>query len=85
MIDRMNAALAGRYRIEGELGEGGMATVWLTEDVRHGRKVALELIRPDPPLSTERFLQEIRVTAALQHPGSSPSSTRARRMGCCST
>ena len=69
-IDRLNTALAGRYRIERELGEGGMATVYLCEDVKHDRKVALKLLKPElaAVLGAERFLQEIKTTAALQHP-----------------
>jgi serine/threonine-protein kinase len=66
----LRASLAGRYDIERELGEGGMATVYLAEDVRHGRKVAIKVIRPEvgSSLGIERFLAEIRTTASLQHP-----------------
>ncbi len=69
-IDRLNTALAGRYRIERELGEGGMATVYLCEDVKHKRNVALKLLKPElaAVLGAERFVQEITTTAALQHP-----------------
>jgi eukaryotic-like serine/threonine-protein kinase len=64
------AALADRYRLERELGAGGMATVYLAEDVRHGRKVAVKVLRPELSaiLGSERFLKEIEVTARLQHP-----------------
>jgi eukaryotic-like serine/threonine-protein kinase len=64
------SALAGRYRLERELGAGGMATVWLAEDVRHRRKVAIKVLRPElsAVLGPERFLKEIEVTAGLQHP-----------------
>ncbi|HET7249261.1 MAG TPA: protein kinase, partial [Gemmatimonadales bacterium] len=67
---RLTAALAGRYTIERELGAGGMATVYLAHDVRHDRKVALKLLRPELAaiLGGERFLKEIRLTANLQHP-----------------
>ncbi|MCG6988471.1 MAG: serine/threonine-protein kinase [Gemmatimonadetes bacterium] len=67
---RLTAALQGRYRIERELGEGGMATVYLAEDVRHERKVALKVLRPElaAVLGAERFLAEIKTTANLQHP-----------------
>jgi serine/threonine-protein kinase len=67
---RLTAALADRYRIERELGRGGMATVYLAEDVRHHRKVALKVLLPElgAVLGVERFLAEIRVTANLQHP-----------------
>jgi Tol biopolymer transport system component/tRNA A-37 threonylcarbamoyl transferase component Bud32 len=67
---RLAEALAGRYRIQRELGQGGMATVYLAEDVRHHRRVALKLLRPElaAVIGAERFLAEIRVTANLQHP-----------------
>ena len=67
---RFEYALADRYRIERELGRGGMATVYLARDVRHSRPVALKLMRPG--LSAERFLSEIRLTAGLTHPGIMP-------------
>jgi serine/threonine-protein kinase len=68
--DRLVNALADRYRIERELGAGGMATVFLAEDLRHRRKVALKVLRPElaAVIGAERFLQEITTTAALQHP-----------------
>ena len=68
--DRLNAALDGRYRIERHLGEGGMASVYLCEDIKHKRKVALKLLKPElaAVLGAERFVQEIKTTAALQHP-----------------
>jgi serine/threonine-protein kinase len=64
------AALADRYRVERALGAGGMATVYLAEDVRHRRKVAVKVLHPElsAVLGPERFLQEIEVTASLQHP-----------------
>jgi serine/threonine-protein kinase len=67
---RLTTALAGRYTIERELGAGGMATVYLAHDVRHDRRVALKLLRPELAaiLGGERFLKEIRLTANLQHP-----------------
>src|SRR3990172_6333126 len=67
---QLNAALSGRYVIERELGAGGMATVYLAHDVRHHRKVALKLLRPELSaiLGGERFLKEIQLTANLQHP-----------------
>ncbi len=70
MIDRLNTALAGRYRIGRELGRGGMATVYLAEDLKHGRNVALKVLRPElaAVLGAERFVAEIRTTASLQHP-----------------
>ena len=68
--DRLNTALAGRYRILRHLGEGGMATVYLCEDIKHDRQVALKLLKPElaAVLGAERFVQEIKTTAALQHP-----------------
>jgi tRNA A-37 threonylcarbamoyl transferase component Bud32/TolB-like protein len=68
--ERLRSALAGRYTIERELGSGGMATVYLAEDVRHQRRVAIKVLRPElaAALGPERFLTEIRVTANLTHP-----------------
>jgi len=67
---RLSTALADRYRIERRLGEGGMATVYLAEDLKHKRKVALKVLRPElaAVLGAERFVQEITTTASLQHP-----------------
>src|SRR5512143_2223691 len=67
---RLGTALADRYRLERELGQGGMATVYLAEDVRHGRKVAIKVLHPELAaiIGAERFLAEIRLTAQLQHP-----------------
>jgi Tol biopolymer transport system component len=67
---QLNAALSGRYTIERELGAGGMATVYLAQDVRHHRKVALKVLRPELSaiLGADRFLAEIKTTANLQHP-----------------
>src|SRR5205085_8314449 len=69
-IARLATSLAGRYTIEGELGHGGMATVYLAHDVRHDRKVALKVLRPElsAVIGAERFLAEIKTTASLQHP-----------------
>ncbi|HET9276148.1 MAG TPA: serine/threonine-protein kinase, partial [Gemmatimonadales bacterium] len=66
----LEAALAGRYTLERPLGSGGMATVYLATDVRHGRRVAVKVLRPELAslMGPARFLQEIRTTAALQHP-----------------
>ncbi len=67
---RLSTALADRYTIEHELGAGGMATVYLAEDLKHHRKVAVKVLRPElaAVLGAERFLKEIEVTANLQHP-----------------
>ena len=69
-VTRLAPALADRYRIEHELGQGGMATVYLAHDVRHDRKVALKVLRPELAaiLGGVRFLAEIKTTANLQHP-----------------
>jgi len=69
-ITRLNAALRGRYEIERELGEGGMATVYLAADLKHERKVALKVLKPElaAVVGAERFLAEIKTTANLQHP-----------------
>ncbi len=69
-LDRLKAALADRYRIERQLGVGGMATVYLAEDLKHQRKVAVNVLRPElaAVLGAERFVQEITTTANLQHP-----------------
>ncbi|HUF70524.1 MAG TPA: protein kinase [Longimicrobiales bacterium] len=68
--ERLAAALADRYRIERELGAGGMATVYLAEDLKHRRRVAVKVLKPElaAVLGAERFVQEITTTAALQHP-----------------
>jgi eukaryotic-like serine/threonine-protein kinase len=68
--ERLSTALAGRYRLERELGAGGMATVYLAHDLKHDRKVALKVLRPELAaiIGAERFLAEIKTTANLQHP-----------------
>ena len=69
-VARLNAALEGRYAIERELGEGGMATVYLADDLKHQRKVALKVLKPElaAVVGAERFLAEITTTANLTHP-----------------
>ncbi len=68
--DRVRAALAGRYGIEGEVGRGGMATVYLAHDLKHDRRVALKVLRPElaAGLGAERFVREIGIAAKLSHP-----------------
>ncbi|MFI5209904.1 MAG: protein kinase [Gemmatimonadales bacterium] len=68
--ESLTAALADRYRIERELGQGGMATVYLAHDLRHDRKVAVKVLRPElaAVIGAERFLSEIKTTAKLNHP-----------------
>src|SRR6478752_5664181 len=67
---RLKTALADRYRIERELGQGGMATVYLAADIKHDRKVALKVLKPElaAVIGADRFVVEIKTTAALQHP-----------------
>ncbi len=69
-LDRLKAALSDHYAIEREIGSGGMATVYLAEDLKHHRQVAIKVLRPDlaATLGPERFLREIEIAAQLQHP-----------------
>src|SRR6058998_3511667 len=69
-FSRLSQALADRYRIERELGTGGMATVYLAADLRHDRRVAIKVLKPElaAVLGAERFVVEIKTTASLQHP-----------------
>ncbi len=69
-FESLSEALSARYRLERELGRGGMATVYLAQDLRHERPVAIKVLNPDLSalLGGERFHQEIRVTARLRHP-----------------
>ena len=69
-VARLNSALEGRYTIERELGVGGMATVYLADDLKHERKVALKVLKPElaAVVGAERFLAEIKTTANLTHP-----------------
>ena len=73
-MSQLSTALTGRYEIEHEIGAGGMATVYLARDVRHNRRVALKVLRPElgAVLGADRFLAEIQVTANLQHPNLLP-------------
>ena len=69
-LDRIRTALAGRYAVEWEVGRGGMSRVYAARDLRHGRRVAIKVLRPDLAsiLGADRFLQEIEIAARLQHP-----------------
>ena len=69
-LDRLRPALAERYHLERELGQGGMATVYLAEDLKHQRKVAIKVLRPElaAVIGADRFLREIKTIATLQHP-----------------
>jgi serine/threonine protein kinase len=82
-LDRLRKALAGRYVIERELGSGGMATVYLAEDLKHRRQVAIKVLRPElsATLGPERFVREIEIAANLTHPHILPtvSSTTSCR------
>ena len=70
ITSQLSSALADRYRLERHLGEGGMATVYLAHDLKHDRKVAVKVLKPELSaiIGGERFLNEIKVTANLQHP-----------------
>src|SRR5688572_8874158 len=73
-IGRLSAALGARYELERKIGEGGMATVYLARELKHGRRVAIKVLKPElaARLGSERFVQEIKVTANLQHPNILP-------------
>ena len=70
LLTRLRTAFADRYRLESEIGAGGMATVYLAQDLRHDRQVAVKVLRPElaAVIGAERFLAEIKLTANLQHP-----------------
>ena len=70
LLSSLQGPLAGRYRLERELGRGGMAIVFLAEDLKHQRQVAIKVLRPDLAASVgrDRFLREITLAAGLQHP-----------------
>ncbi|MEE8361369.1 MAG: serine/threonine protein kinase, partial [Gemmatimonadales bacterium] len=70
ILDRLTSSLSDCYSIERELGAGGMATVYLAQDIKHDRLVALKVLRPElaAVIGAERFLAEIKTTANLQHP-----------------
>ena len=81
-LEQLRTALADRYRIERELGQGGMATVYLAEDLKHHRQVAIKVLEPDsrPSLGPERFLREIEIAARL-HTSAHPAAVRLGRGG----
>ncbi len=68
-LHRLKAAVADRYAVERELGEGGMATVYLADDLRHDRKVAIKVLKPElaSAIGPERFAREIKITARQYH------------------
>ena len=82
-LQRLAAALSDRYRIERELGAGGMATVYLAHDLKHDRKVAIKVLRAEVAslLGPDRFLREIATTARLAHPGILPLFDSGRDQG----
>ena len=69
-VERLRSALADRYKIEGEIGSGGMATVYLAEDLKHARQVAVKVLRSElaAGLGADRFVREIEISAKLTHP-----------------
>ena len=82
-FDCLRSALASRYAIEREPGSGGMATVYLAEDLKHHRKVAVKVLRPElaAALGSERFFREIKITANLNHPHILPLLDSGRAVG----
>jgi serine/threonine-protein kinase len=82
---RLEASLSATYRLQRELGSGGMAVVYLAQDLRHKRRVALKVLRPEisAVIGPERFLREIETLANLTHPHILPLHDSARRVGCC--
>src|SRR6476620_1883602 len=73
-LARLSETLGDRYRIDRELGRGGMATVFLAEDIKHHRRVALKILQPEvaAAIGPSRFLQEIEIAASLSHPNLLP-------------
>jgi serine/threonine-protein kinase len=80
-VVKVTNALAGRYKIERVIGEGGMATVYLAEDARHKRKVAVKVMRSElaATLGAERFLREVEIAAQLTHPHILPMHDSGKR------
>jgi serine/threonine-protein kinase len=70
LLERLKSALADRYAVEREVGRGGMATVFLAEDLKHHRRVAIKVLHPEisSDVATERFFREIEIVAGLTHP-----------------
>ena len=70
LLERLSSALGDRYAIESEIGRGGMAVVFLAEDLKHHRQVALKVLHPElsVTLAADRFLNEIQIVAGLEHP-----------------
>ena len=70
LTERLRTALTDRYAVDREVGRGGMATVYLAQDLKHARQVALKVLHPElaATLGPDRFLREIQIAAGLQHP-----------------
>ena len=85
LLERLKAALADRYRIDRELGSGGMATVYLAQDLKHERQVAVKVLRPElaAALGPDRFHREIKITANLNHPHILPLLDSGEADGWC--
>ena len=86
-LEKLKSVLAGRYDIVEPIGAGGMAVVYLAEDLRHHRKVAVKVLRPDlaASLAAERFHREIQISARLHHPHILHCTIRALRGTCCTS
>ncbi len=74
LLSRLKTALANRYSVQHEIGRGGMATVFLAQDIKHARPVAVKVLAPElgASLAADRFLREIKISAKLQHPHTGP-------------
>ncbi len=85
LLEQLKAALADRYQIERELGSGGMATVYLAQDLKHERQVAVKVLRPElaAALGPDRFHREIKITANLNHPHILPLLDSGEADGWC--
>ena len=85
LLERLKAALADRYTIERELGSGGMATVYLAQDLKHERQVAVKVLRPElaAALGPDRFHRKIKITANLNHPHILPLLDSGEADGWC--
>ncbi|MDO8501048.1 MAG: protein kinase [Gemmatimonadaceae bacterium] len=86
-IERLKNALSGLYSVDRELGRGGMATVYLAQDSKHDRTVALKVLHPElaSSLGPDRFLREIKLAARLNHPHILPSTTLTVRESSIAT
>jgi serine/threonine-protein kinase len=87
LLEQLTATLNERYRIERALGQGGMAVVFLAEDLKHRRRVVIKVLKPElsAALGGDRFLREIEIAAALQHLHMLPLCTTPDKPAPCST